>query len=1055
MSSPSVTALDDLLRHAGFLRDLARDLCRDASRAEDLEQDVWLCSLNTPPRTGESPRGWLATIARRLASNTRRGDRRRLAREAVAAGLAVGLSPDEVMAREQIRDTVLHAVLALDEPFREAVLLRFYEGLAPRDIAARLGIPAATVRTRIARGVDRLRNALDARSGGDRASWMLALSPWTGLGSHSTPALLSALVMKKLAFAVVALVLVAITARLAWTDPPPADTVSTTGGASDSVQPRDAVDLGPEASGDAPARTSVEKTDDEQLATPIDVRGAPRVFPAVRRYGSVFGEVLDTDGMLIAGVEVEACPDLGNSPPGLVIEDDREAAQSTWTDADGRFEFASIQAGPVRITARSRGMVAKAPAIVSEAGPTGPLRLGLQDTVVSDDEFRIEVTDPAGAPVAGCVVELFGWSASEMSDDAHEASFTTSRARAITTAAGSVQLHAPGLESGVAVASAGDGRTGQEDFRFLGRASPRTLHLTITAAARLRVHLRGLPATQLEGARLSLHALASLNPYYVSSGRRLDGVVSNGIAEFDNLPAGTWGVALAAPLGIGTGVRLLRPGIRDDEDELRNAVEMPSVAVAAGASDTIEFTVTAGGAIRGHVTVDGRPVQGARVRAVIAPRTSDVPAGFVLHGAHVWRLDSAYENAPYNPVSHVVGRTGPDGRYALVGLAPGDYRVEVASPSLSFDRRMDVAVRDGTSVDLEHELALAGVLQVATLDATYLGVTRVGETTPVMLAITRDAFATFPGLAAGSYVVSAFHSNPLVPTNALGTAKVVAGRTTWLDLREASVRAVVRGRVLSGTQPITDASVRLYPHTTVTDADGSFRLTAGHLLHFHFAYGVQLEVHHGPNTYSFKPAGTDSVSSLDVDLQLGSGFLELAVVDGSPSGSVARVEAQWSGDGSDPDAPEEASVRCTVGADGRVRLGPFPPGGLHGTVVSGDGARIPFTTSLPRPGPLRIERPPAGTLRVTVLRAGRPARANVWAATWTGLDPAPTEVSGFQGTIATADGRTAEDGTLTLTVVAGVVRVDAAMSGFMGPRAPSARIVIQPGGQADLTLELK
>ncbi|MFT7171010.1 MAG: hypothetical protein ACI80K_004161 [Paracoccaceae bacterium] len=45
------------------------------------------------------------------------------------------------------------------------------------EIAARKGEPEATVRTRLHRGVHQVREALDARHGGNRAAWAVALLP--------------------------------------------------------------------------------------------------------------------------------------------------------------------------------------------------------------------------------------------------------------------------------------------------------------------------------------------------------------------------------------------------------------------------------------------------------------------------------------------------------------------------------------------------------------------------------------------------------------------------------------------------------------------------------------------------------------------------------------------------------------------------------------------------------------------------------------------------------------------------------------------------------------
>src|SRR5262245_2004586 len=76
---------------------------------------------------------------------------------------------------------VVSSVLALEEPYRDVVLLRFFEDLPPREVARRLGVPTETVRTRTRRALDRLRERLDAEHGGDRAAWSAALAPVAAL----------------------------------------------------------------------------------------------------------------------------------------------------------------------------------------------------------------------------------------------------------------------------------------------------------------------------------------------------------------------------------------------------------------------------------------------------------------------------------------------------------------------------------------------------------------------------------------------------------------------------------------------------------------------------------------------------------------------------------------------------------------------------------------------------------------------------------------------------------------------------------------------------------
>jgi RNA polymerase sigma-70 factor (ECF subfamily) len=64
-----------------------------------------------------------------------------------------------------VQRAVVDAVLALPEPCRVAVLLRFFDELPPREIAERVGAPVETVRTRIKRGIELLRTRLAGQLG--------------------------------------------------------------------------------------------------------------------------------------------------------------------------------------------------------------------------------------------------------------------------------------------------------------------------------------------------------------------------------------------------------------------------------------------------------------------------------------------------------------------------------------------------------------------------------------------------------------------------------------------------------------------------------------------------------------------------------------------------------------------------------------------------------------------------------------------------------------------------------------------------------------------------
>lgn len=148
-------ARQTLLAHEPFLRSLARSLVFDPHRVDDLVQETWLAALRHSPRPGPGLRAWLAQVLRNAARQLARRERRRACRERAAARPERAVPP-----QEGVRERVVDAVLALDEPFRTAVLLRFFEGLPPREVARRTGVPVETARTRLRRALARLRQRL-------------------------------------------------------------------------------------------------------------------------------------------------------------------------------------------------------------------------------------------------------------------------------------------------------------------------------------------------------------------------------------------------------------------------------------------------------------------------------------------------------------------------------------------------------------------------------------------------------------------------------------------------------------------------------------------------------------------------------------------------------------------------------------------------------------------------------------------------------------------------------------------------------------------------------
>ena len=178
MSAVAVTPPPDLtmlLAETRWLRGLARRLCAAGLDADDLAQDTLRAAIERPPATDRPVRAWLATVLRDRLRDALRARRTRAARERLFARAEALPAAADVVAKVEVQRQLVTAVLALAEPYRTTVLLRFFDGLPPRAIAARTGAPVATVHSRLQRALQQLRSQLDAAQPRDR--WLLALAP--------------------------------------------------------------------------------------------------------------------------------------------------------------------------------------------------------------------------------------------------------------------------------------------------------------------------------------------------------------------------------------------------------------------------------------------------------------------------------------------------------------------------------------------------------------------------------------------------------------------------------------------------------------------------------------------------------------------------------------------------------------------------------------------------------------------------------------------------------------------------------------------------------------
>lgn len=155
-------------RFGGMVYNLAVRLATDPDEAADLTQEIFLRIYRHLEgfRGGSSLKTWIYRVAVNHCRS--RLARRRPPAEALADEEAGGRqvvarerSPEELTVAAEAGRRIAGALAELDPAFREAVVLRDLEGLSYEEIAAVLRVRIGTVRSRIARGREKLRAVLE------------------------------------------------------------------------------------------------------------------------------------------------------------------------------------------------------------------------------------------------------------------------------------------------------------------------------------------------------------------------------------------------------------------------------------------------------------------------------------------------------------------------------------------------------------------------------------------------------------------------------------------------------------------------------------------------------------------------------------------------------------------------------------------------------------------------------------------------------------------------------------------------------------------------------
>lgn len=143
-------------------------LAGDRSEAQDLVQEAFVRAwIRWDTVSGyDDPEGWIRRVAYNLGVSRWRKARRLLLRSSPAGALPSASGPESDGTSiggpgESIG--VIAALQALPVPERRAVILHHVAGLSVEEVAAEVGSPVGTVKSRLSRGRSRLQAELESQ----------------------------------------------------------------------------------------------------------------------------------------------------------------------------------------------------------------------------------------------------------------------------------------------------------------------------------------------------------------------------------------------------------------------------------------------------------------------------------------------------------------------------------------------------------------------------------------------------------------------------------------------------------------------------------------------------------------------------------------------------------------------------------------------------------------------------------------------------------------------------------------------------------------------------
>ncbi len=383
-----------IARNGPMVLGVCRRSLHDRCDVEDAFQATFLVLLRQAGalRDGERVGPWLHGVAYRVASRVRSRAVRRLAEE------REGAQPEAVestcdLERSELRGLLDEEIRRLPEKYRRPVVLCYLEGRTHEEAARRLRCSAGSVRGRLDRARQKLRDRL-TRRGLAPAALLAALAAGGEAASAAVPASLVAATVATLARAATAS---AVTATASTSALELADGAFRAMFVARLKLTALAV-VGILALGSLPLLVALEPrgrgiTARQDPARPV-APASPRAPGDREQKITVTGRVLNLAGQPIADALVARGSDLRSN----------ESIHAAKTDAAGRFAMPGVPRGALILTVQARGHAPDLKALTA-----GPGLLPVEFQLGPGHSIRGRIVDAHDKPIAGAPIGADEW----------------------------------------------------------------------------------------------------------------------------------------------------------------------------------------------------------------------------------------------------------------------------------------------------------------------------------------------------------------------------------------------------------------------------------------------------------------------------------------------------------------------------------------------------------------------------------------------------------------------------------------------------------------------